>query len=248
MLKLKAICATLAFILVANAAPAQTVYRVGSTPTSVPFAFIDVKSNKAEGMMIDVIEAVSKELGFKIEIQPMQFSALIPALTSDKIDIIAAAITATPERAKIVDFSEEAYSYGDGLVVPASDKRDYAGVADLKGKKVGAQIGTRYIEYLKAQSGAEDVKAYDALPDVLREVANGRLDAGVGDFPIFAYNLSQDRFPQVRLVRTYKSGLTGGINLAVKKGNVELLNKINASLSAMKQDGRLKAILNKWQL
>lgn len=248
MIRFSATFAAIALTLAATAASAQTVLRVGSTPTSVPFAFIDVKANAPAGMMVDVIEAVAKDAGFKIEIQPIQFSALIPALTAGKIDIIAAAITASPERAKIVDFSQEVYSYGDGLVVPASDKATYASVTDLKGKRVGAQIGTRYIEYLKEKSGAKEVRAYDALPDVLREVANGRLDAGVGDFPVLAYNVSQDRFPQLRLVRDYKSGLVGGINLAVKQGNADLLAKINASLTAMKQDGRLKAIFAKWQL
>ncbi|MCP1611992.1 polar amino acid transport system substrate-binding protein [Azospirillum lipoferum] len=248
MIKLKTTLAAIAMAVFATTASAQTVFKVGSTPTSVPFAFIDVKTNSPQGMMIDVIEAVSKEVGFKIEYQPMPFSALIPALTSGKIDIIAAAITATPERAKVVDFTQDVYSYGDGLVVPAADQTQYGSVADLKGKVVGAQIGTRYIEYLKAQSGAAEVKAYEALPDVLREVANGRLAAGIGDFPIFAYNLQQGQFPQLRLVRDYKSGLNGGINLAVKKDNAELLAKINASLTAMKQDGRLKAILEKWNL
>lgn len=248
MFKLKTTFAAIAMAVFATSASAETVLKVGSTPTSVPFAFIDVKTNSPQGMMVDVIEAVSKEVGFKIDFQPMPFSALIPALTSGKIDIIAAAITASPERAKVVDFSQDVYSYGDGLVVPATDKKDYGSVSDLKGKIVGAQIGTRYIEYLKAQSGAAEVKAYESLPDVLREIANGRLDAGIGDFPIFAYNLSHNQFPQVRLVRGYKSGLNGGINLAVQKGNAELLAKINNSLDNMKKDGRLKAILAKWNL
>ena len=107
MIKFRTTIAAIAMAVFSTAASAQTVFNVGSTPTSVPFAFIDVKSNSPQGMMIDVIEAISKEVGFKIEFQPMPFSALIPALTSGKIDIIAAAITASPERAKVVDFSQD---------------------------------------------------------------------------------------------------------------------------------------------
>lgn len=240
----------IAFALLGAAAvsQAQTVFKVGSTPTGVPFTFLDAKTNTIQGMMVDVIEEVGKDAGFKVEIQPMPFSTLIAALTSGKIDIIAAAMTGSPERAKVVDFSKDVYSYGEGLVVPAADGMGYAAVTDLKGKKVGAQIGTRYLDFLKAQSGAAQVNAYDSLPDIMRDVGNGRLEAGVGDYPILAYNLAQGNFPQVRLVKSYKPGMIGPINIAVKQGNKELAAKINTSLDNMKKDGRFDAILKKWGL
>jgi polar amino acid transport system substrate-binding protein len=232
----------------AATAQAQTVYKVGSTPTGVPFTFLDAKTNTIQGMMVDVIEEIGKDAGFKVEIQPMPFSTLIAALTSGKIDIISAAMTGSPERAKVVDFSKNVYSYGEGLVVPATDATGYAAVTDLKGKKIGGQIGTRYLEFLKAQSGAAQVNAYDSLADILRDVSNGRLEAGVGDYPILAYNLTQGNFPQVRLVKSYKPGMIGPINIAVKQGNKELLARIDKSLETMQKDGRLDAILKKWGL
>jgi ABC-type amino acid transport substrate-binding protein len=72
----------------------------------------------------------------------LPFSALIASLTSGEIDIISAAMTGSPERAKVVDFGKDVYAYGEGLVVRSSDTTDYTGFADMKGKKVGAQIGT----------------------------------------------------------------------------------------------------------
>lgn len=227
---------------------AQTVYKVGSTPTGTPFTFLDAKTNTIQGMMVDVIEEIGKDQGFKVEIQPMQFSALIAALTSGKIDIISAAMYGSPERAKVVDFSKDVYAYGEGLVVSTKDEKDYAGFDDMKGKKVGAQIGTRYIDALKAAGTAAEVNAYDSLPDILRDVSNGRLDAGIGDYPILAYNLAQGRFPQLRLVKSYKPSVPGPINIAVKQGNAELLGKIDAGLAAIKKDGRFDTILKKWGL
>lgn len=240
--------AALAMVIAASASQAQTVYKVGSTPTGTPFTFLDAKTNTIQGMMVDVIEEVAKEGGFKVEIQPMQFSALIAALTSGKIDIISAAMYGSPERAKIVDFSQDVYAYGEGLVVPATDTKDYVGVDDLKGKKIGAQIGTRYVDYMKSSGAFSEVGAYDSLPDIMRDVSNGRLDAGTGDYPILAYNLAQGRFPQLRLVKSYKAAVVGPINIAVKQGNSELLGKINAGLANMKKDGRFEAILKKWGL
>jgi len=231
-----------------TSAQAQVVYKVGSTPTGVPFTFLDAKTNTIQGMMVDVIEEVGKDAGFKVEIQPLQFSTLIASLTSGKIDIISAAMTGSPERAKVVDFSKDVYSYGEGLVVRSSDTTEYTGFADMKGKKAGAQIGTRYIDALKASGAFSEVNSYESLPDVMRDVANGRVDAGVGDYPIMAYSIAQGRFPGLRIVSTYKPSVTGPINIAVKQGNTELLAKIDASIAKMKTDGRMDAILKKWGL
>lgn len=227
---------------------AETIYKVGSTPTGTPFTFLDAKSSTIQGLMVDVIEEIAKEEGFKVEIEPMQFSALIAALTSGKIDIISAAMYGSPERAKVVDFSQDVYAYGEGLVVSSEDSTTYAGVQDLKGKKLGAQVGTRYIDYMKSSGAPSEVNAYESLPDILRDVTNGRLDGGVGDYPILAYNIAQGRFPNLRLVTSYKPGVVGPINIAVQKGNAELLAKIDSGLANMKKDGRFDAILKKWGL
>ncbi len=238
----------MALIVGMTSAQAEVVYKVGSTPTGVPFTFLDAKTNTIQGMMVDVIEEVGKDAGFKVEIQPLQFSTLIASLTSGKINIISAAISGSPERAKVVDFSKEVYAYGEGLVVPSSDTTDYTGFDTMKGKKVGAQIGTRYIDALKASGAFAEVNSYESLPDVMRDVANGRIDAGVGDYPIMGYSIAQGRFPGLRIVKSYKPSVTGPINIAVKQGNVELLAKIDASIAKMKVDGRLDAILKKWGL
>ena len=76
-------------------APAQQVLKVGSTPTGVPFTFLDTKSNQIQGVMVDIITEIGKDAGFAVQVEPMQFSALIASLTSNKIDIISAAMFIT---------------------------------------------------------------------------------------------------------------------------------------------------------
>src|SRR5262245_18902851 len=109
----------LALALAAFAAPAgaQTVLKVGSTPTGIPFTFLDTKTNTIQGMMVDLVTEVGKVAGFAVQVEPMQFSTLIAALTSNKIDLISAAMYITPARREVIDFSEAVYSYGEGLVV-----------------------------------------------------------------------------------------------------------------------------------
>jgi polar amino acid transport system substrate-binding protein len=242
------IVAAALFALTALPASAQTVLKVGSTPTGVPFTFLDTKTNTIQGIMVDLITAVGKDAGFQVQIEPMQFSTLIAGLTANKIDIIAAAMYITPPRQEVVDFSTPIYSYGEGLVVPKSDTKEYATLADLKGKTVGAQVGTAYVDPLQKSGFFPEVKIYDTLPDVLRDVNAGRIGAGFGDYPLLAYNLQLGLFPEARLVKSYKPSVVGSVGIGVRKSDKELLSKINASLAKLEQEGTVKQILAKWGL
>src|SRR6266550_8362067 len=243
--------AAMAAVVVATAAmpaSAQRVLKVGSTPTGVPFTFLDTKTNSIQGIMVDLITEIGKDAGFQVQIEPMQFSTLIASLTSNKIDIISAAMFVTPVRKEVIDFSEPFYSYGEGLLVPKSDSKTYTKQEDLKGEVVGAQVGTAFVDALKKSGLFAEVKAYDAIPDILRDVNAGRLKAGFGDYPILAYNLKQGGFPEARLVESYKPATVGSVGIGVRKTDGELLGKINASLAKLKANGTLDKILDKWGL
>lgn len=99
--------------------------------------------------MVDIIREVAADAGFKVEVEGIPFATLIPSLTGSKIDIIAAAMYITPPRQEVVDFSRPIYTYGEGLVVPKKDTREYAKLEDMKGFTVGAQKGTAYVEPLQ---------------------------------------------------------------------------------------------------
>ena len=117
------VAATAALVLAAaTPASAQQVLKVGSTATGIPFTFLDTKTNTIQGLMVDLITESGKDAGFQVQIEPMQFSVLIPSLTSNKIDIISAAMFATAARKEVIDFSDAVYTYGEGLLVPSTDK------------------------------------------------------------------------------------------------------------------------------
>ena len=242
--------AVLAFLALAGSGPAvadQTM-RVGSTPTGIPFTFLNTSTNKIDGVMVDIVEAVGKDASFGVAIEPMQFSALIGSLTSNRIDIIAAAMYITDVRKKVIDFSDPIYTYGDGLLVAKSDTKDYHQMSDLKGAAVGAQVGTAYVDPLQKSGLFSDVKLYETIPDLMRDVNAGRIKAGFADAPIVAYNLQQGRFPDVRLVKGYKPMVVGSVGIGVRKSDGDLLKRIDASLDHIKANGTLKTILAKWGL
>jgi polar amino acid transport system substrate-binding protein len=246
----KTVAAVAAVLGLALASPAQAqqTLKVGSTPTGTPFTFLDTKTNTIQGVMVDLITEIGKDAGFKVQIEPMQFSTLIASLTSNKIDIISAAMFVTPARKEVIDFSEPFYSYGEGLLVPKSDSKAYASQEDLKGAVVGAQVGTAFVDALKKSGLFSEVKAYDTIPDILRDVNAGRLKAGFADYPILAYNLKQGGFPEARIVESYKPTTVGAVGIGVRKGDTELLAKINASLAKLKANGTVEKILDKWGL
>src|SRR3954465_414730 len=227
-------------------ASAQQVLKVGLTPTGIPFTFLDTKSNSIQGVMVDLITEIAKDAGFQIQIEPMQFSALVPSLTSNKIDIISAAMFATAARKEVIDFSDAVYTYGEGLVVPKTDAKKYASQEDLKGEAVGAQVGTAFVDALKKTGLFSEVKVYDTIPDILRDVNAGRLKAGIADYQIPASNLKQGNFAEVRLVDSYKPVTVGTVAIGIRKSDTELLAKINASLAKLKANGTIARILEKW--
>ena len=231
-----------------TASAQDQVLKVGSTPTGIPFTFLDTKTNTIEGVMVDLIQEIAKDAGFKVDVEGMQFSTLIPALTANKIDIIAAAMYITPPRKEVIDFSGPVYTYGEGLIVPKSDSKDYKEFAELKGEAVGAQKGTAYVEPLQKSGLFSEVKIYDSIPAILADVNTGRLKAGFADKPILAYNIKQGMFPEVRLVNSYVSTMTGSVGIGVRKSDPDLLAKINTALDQITRDGRLKKILAKWGL
>ena len=227
---------------------AQQAVRVGSTPTGIPFTFLDTKTNQISGIMVDLMKAIGKDQGFAIEITPMTFSTLIAALQANKIDVIAAAMYITPTRQEVVDFSDPIITYGEGVFVAAKDSKDYKSMEDLKGEIVGVQIGTAYVKPLTDSGFYKEIKVYDTIPDIIRDVNLGRIKGGFADYPIVAYQLSQGGFPETRLAKNYKPVLPGSVGIGVKKGDKAMLDKINASLRKMKADGSTDKILAQWGL
>ncbi len=227
---------------------ARPVYKVGSTSTGVPFTFLEVKSNTIQGAMVDLVKAIGDDAGFDVVVEATPFSALIPSLTSNKIDIISAAMLITEARKQVVDFSDPVFPYPEGMIVKSDDDTPYRSLADIKGATVGAQAGTVYVDFLKKEGQFAEVKVYDSLADVMRDVALGRIKAGFGDGPILAYQVSQNPGFKVKLVKSYQPRMAGSVGIAVRKGDADMLKKINASLEKLKASGTLDKILAKWNL
>lgn len=246
--KLFGCIAACAAIVFSWGAAAQPVYKVGSTPTGNPFTFVDVKSTKVQGMMVDLMEELGREAGFKPEIEAIPFGVLIPSLTSGKINVISAAMMITPARAEVVDFTLPLFPYAETMVVLKTDNTPYRAAKELAGQVVGVQAGTAYLAYLQRVGGFSEIKTYDSIADIMRDVSLGRIKAGFVDEPIARFRLSQDKEATVKIVPTYEPAVVGQVGLAVRKGDTALLNQLNAAITKVKADGRIAKLQKKWGL
>ena len=223
-------------------------YKVGVTPTGIPFTYLDPESHTIQGAMADVVRFIGAQAGFAVSFEAAAFGALIPMLSDQRIDFIGAAMLVTEPRRALVDFSDPVFAYREALVVGGGDKTPYRSLSDLKGKVIGAQAGTVYAEFAKRAGDFSEVKLYPSIAELLREVSEGRLPAALGDAPVFAYQLAGSASLRARLVSTYRPQLTAQVAIAVRKGNAALLATIDDALAKLRGEGIVERIGVRWNL
>ncbi|MBJ2152844.1 ABC transporter substrate-binding protein [Paracoccus sp. IB05] len=251
-MKIRHFLTVAALSLTAGLAPAfvaaETI-KVGSTPTGVPFTFLDVEKNEITGMMVDVVDAIGKHAGFEADVQSTDWASLIPALNSGRIDMIAAAMSITDERKEVVNFSDPVFPYAEGLVVRADDATVYSqSLTETAGKVIGVQQGTSFHKALEAMEGIGEIKVYENIADIMRDVELGRIVAGVADQPIMAYQIGQGKFPDLKMAEGYEPQISLPLGLAISKDNPELLERVNKGLATIRENGELDALAIKWNL
>ena len=219
-----------------------TTYTVGTDTTYPPFEFEEGGDYK--GIDIDIINAIAEEEGFEIELKPMDFGGIIPAILADQLDVAIAGMSITDDRKEKVDFSDPYFDAGLTLVV-SEDNNDITSVDDLKGKVVAVKNGTTgadHAEKIKDEIGIKEVRQFNDSPSMFQEVANGNADVLIEDYPVIAYAIKTSKLD----LKTVGDRLNGDqYGIAVKKGeNQELLEKINSGLQKIRDNGKYDEILN----
>lgn len=215
------------------------VLKVGTDPTFAPFEFMDDK-NQTTGFDVELMKAIAADMGYKAQFEASSFDGLVPSLQAGNYDTVIAAMTITPDREKSVDFSNK-YVMATQLIAVKKDS-PIKSVADLKGKRVGVQNSTTGQTVMEKMG--IDPKKYDAIPDAMNDLINGGLDAVVADSPVVLYFIKQNPNANIHYLNGDFPKEYYGI--AVKKGNSDLLTKINASLKKLQDSGKYNDIYKKW--
>ena len=232
-------------VAAADDALARDKLRVGTEPTFAPFEFMDTQTREFVGYDIDLIRAVADKAGYDIEVVNMGFDALIPALGMGVVDVVAAGVTITEERSKRVDFTAPYYKAGLSMLVRKEDAAKYPDFKSMENQAIAEQIGTPGVDKAKDIPGAK-VTNYNATSEAFMALTSRNAEAVVHDRPVLAYFMkTQPRMSQsLQLQPAIEDAQQYGF--AVKKGNKELLDKLNKGLEAVRQAGEDKQIYSKW--
>jgi polar amino acid transport system substrate-binding protein len=219
---------------------------IASDATFPPMEMVD--TNKAiVGLDVDLMNAAAKAGGFTVEFKNTAWDGIFAGLENGKYDAVMSSVTITDERKKTMDFTAPYYNAGQILTVRA-DLNGVMVIADLKGKTVGAQIGTTGAFEIDKVKDANNIKekTYDEIGLAFEDLMNGRIDGVVVDTPTAAsYALQNEKYKGK--LKTVGAPLTEEYyGVAVKKGNQKVLDLLNAGLKKVMDSGANKAIEDKW--
>jgi len=225
-----------------SGASSEKVLRIGTNADFAPFEFQDVDGKEYAGFDMDLIRAVAKEMGYKADIQNINFDGLIPAMESGNLDVIISGMTINDERKQKVLFSEPYYKSGLTIIVK-KDNTTINKFADLSGKKVAVQIGTTSAKEVSKIPNVE-VKEFNSSADTFMELRAGGVDAVVNDRPVNDYYIMKSGEKNVRALDELLTSEDYGI--AMSKKNPELAKQIDGALKKLHENGEYDKIFAKW--
>ncbi len=215
------------------------VLRVGTDATFPPMEFVE--NGKRTGFDIELMEAIGKAMGRQIEWVDIDFKGLIPGLISRRFDMAVSAIYITDERKKVVDFTDSYYA--GGLVAMVKDNNTaIKKLADLDGKKVTVQVGTKSVGYLTQNHPRIQRVEVEKNQEMFNLVDIGRADAAITGKPA-AYQYVRTR-PGLRVLEEQLT--TEAYGMALRKDTPELTQAVNRAIAQLKADGTYAAIVKKW--
>lgn len=215
------VCALLAALLAALPAFAQKSYVNGIDPNYPPFAYVDEKTGRPAGFDVDSLNWIAKTMNVEISHKPMAWDGIIPALMGKQIDMVGSGMSITPERAKMVEFSNPYWTVSRVFLVPADSKLTPEDILSQK-IKLGVQRGTSEANAVKQEQAEKgygfELRFYESAPLAVEDLLNGRIQAALMDeLP------ADDAISKGAAVK--KAGVHGApdqFGVAVRKGDKEL--------------------------
>lgn len=203
-----------------------------------PFEFLVLKDGKEEikGLDVSIMQAVADKLGVELEIQNLDFDALIPEMQSGKVDVIAAGFSIDEERAKVVDFSDPYAEVTQKVVIRKEDLETYTSIDSLKGKQVGGQKGSVQEDVVTEVMPESELLALGKVGGLVLELKTGRIEALVLESVIAESYVKAN--PELAIAEIELPTPVEEYAVAVPK-NSDLLDVVNEVLAELKESGEL---------
>jgi len=229
-------------VFMAGSAQAQEKLRIGTEGAYPPFNQID-PDGKVIGFDIDIAAALCNQMQVECEFVTQDWDGIIPGLMAKKYDAIVASMSITEERLKAVAFTDPYYSNKLQYVAPKGSKVD---PNNLKGKSVGAQRATISASYLEDNLKDDvNIKLYDTQENAYLDLESGRTDVVLADM-LVTYEWLQKGAGEKFAFIGEPVNIDDSIGIAVRKGDEELLKRLNEALAAIVADGTYAKINAKY--
>jgi len=220
--------------------------RVGLEAGYMPFEMTDKKGNIV-GFDVDMVTEMAKAMGVKLELVNTAWDGIIPALLSDKFDIIASGMTVNQERNLKINFADPYIIVGQTALINAVDADKITSWKDLnaEGITITSKLGTTGEQAVKRLMPKATYKSFETESEAMLEVLNGKTTATVYDLPMtsifYAERGKEGGMKFLSEPFTYEP-----LGWAINKGDPDFLNWLNNFLRQTKNDGRYEAIYTKW--
>ncbi len=215
---------------------------VGVKDSLPPFGYVDEATRTIVGYDVDFVKAIADKLGVKLELKPVTSASRMPQLTEGNIDIIAATMTITPERAQQIDFSYTYFATGQKFLVK---KGTVTTLKDLEGKKIGTAKGSTSEQNASKALPTSTILSFDDYPQAFLALQQGKVFAVTTDESILAGirgkapNKEEFEIPDIQISDE-------PYGLGMRKGDKAFVDFVNATLVEMEQSGKAKEIFEKW--
>jgi ABC-type amino acid transport substrate-binding protein len=189
------------------------------------------------GIDIDIAEAIAADLNVKLEIKNIVFNNLFKELNAENIDLILAGLAPSENRQKIVDFSIPYYQAIQNMLIRSKDKEKIKLLEDLRGKIVGTQTGSIQEDMARSMIVGAIFITRPTIQKLIDELASEKLDAIILEKPVAdAYVFINKDFLNLEC-NSDRTPL--GSAAAVKKGNADLLARVNQILERLIKENKI---------
>lgn len=234
----------MATFAMAGTAMAKKTYVNGIDLNFPPYGYVD-KTGQPAGFDVESMNWIAEKFGFDVKHQPMDWSGIVPALVSGKIDLIASGMSITDERKKVVNFSipykvvKQVMVVKNGVDTPAVDFL-------TTNKRLGVQRGTTAMGWLEENKDKYNytLVIYDSSPLAVQDMVMGRVDACPMDDTI-AEEVAKAK--PVKVIGEFGQP-SENYGYAVRKEDKELLGMINKGLEMLMKDPHWKELKKKYDL
>jgi arginine/ornithine transport system substrate-binding protein len=223
--------------------------RIGVQNERPPFSFSD-DEGELQGFDVEIAWALCAVLKVDCELVPFEFTALLPGLEEGRIDAAVASMSITEERLRRVDFTDKYYHASNRFVARRGTVSDIT-PSGLTGKTIGVKRGTIHDRYLSDQlANTADIRRYGYSDEIFIDLTLGRLDLTFADNitlseSFLKTDLGAD-FDFVGPALSDPQWFGRGEGIAVRKGNDELLARLNRALREIRADGTYEEIRTKY--